>query len=165
MSETKIGTMTVRDVVYEVRVNGLGTFLADLDGQTVDADTYDGLAAKLAKTTAKSSVKIELRVCNVESGSGVRAMTSPQIVIRGTITGVHGANGNLLVTWDSGKKEQLRLYQSGLLPDLSTGQEHELNTLLRAHWEAKRALDQFLARLPKLDAWREAERLVREAQA
>jgi hypothetical protein len=42
MSETKIGTMVVRDVSYDVRVNGLGTFLADLDGQTVDADTYDG---------------------------------------------------------------------------------------------------------------------------
>lgn len=162
MSETKIGTMVVRDVEYEIRVTSRGVFLADLNGHPMDSPTYDGLAAKLETATRKAAVKIELRVCKVESGSGVRTLTAT--VIRGTITGIHGANGNLLITWASGRKEQLDKYTT-LLPDLTLDQESELNTLLRASWEAARALDQYLARLPKLDARHEAERLVREAQA
>jgi hypothetical protein len=160
---TPIGTMIVRDTEYEVRVTGGGLFFADLSGHPVESPTYDGLAAKLDKATRKQAVKIELRVCKVDGESGARALSNPQEVIRGTITGIHGANGNLLISWDSGRKEQADKYMT-LLPDLSTGQEHELNTLLRKAWEARRSLDQYQARLPKLDARREAERLVREAE-
>jgi hypothetical protein len=161
---TKIGTMVVRDTEYEVRVTGGGTFFADLSGHPVESPTYDGLAGKLEAATRKSAVKISLPVCNIESHGGMASGNlSPQKVTRGTITGIHGSNGNLLITWADSREEQLDRWAT-LLPDLPTEHERELNALLEASWKARRKLDGYLARLPKLDARREAERMVREAE-
>lgn len=116
MANWDAGIITTNGIEVPVTVEDInGQWQATYGGQHLAADTRDKLKAKLARLTRVARTEIEVRIVKVESSSHSGRVTRR----RGTITGKHGANGNVLVTWDdtdrNGKqiKEQLSRYGGG----------------------------------------------------
>jgi hypothetical protein len=99
----KLTTITVRDQKFEVEVDTYGNFTTEFNGSRISADTLSELTDKLKAAAKKATAKLSIPIVSL-SGE------------RGTITGVHGSNGNLLVTWENGTKTQTRSYYDWLQP-------------------------------------------------
>jgi hypothetical protein len=154
VGRTKIGD---REFIFVVR----GTlFETELDGQPLSSESWEGLVTKVAKAVRKSSVKISIPFSKLEeaaAGCGAR-------VRNGLVTGIHGANGNLLVKWDDGKSEQARSFGSvSYVRRLSAAEARELVSAANAAFLAQRAVWDALSGF-RIDLQREAARAVREAQ-
>lgn len=97
----KLTTLSVRNQDFLVEVDEQGRFSAELSGATLYASTLEDLTTKLMTATKKAAAKLSIPIIS-PSGN------------RGTVTGQHGANGNLLVTWEDGHKSQERYYHDWL---------------------------------------------------
>ena len=89
-------TIDVRGVDVPWSVNELGRFLAEYNGETVDSNTLDGLKDKL-RTLARA-VPLSIPVVSFSVYS--------RQTRRGTVTGKHSGNGNLMVVWEGETKAQ-----------------------------------------------------------
>lgn len=96
MTPIKVHPMQVRNHEYEIRVDEKGRFLTNVGTETLYSSTRDGLRDKLMELTAKAAVKLAIPFVLVNGGG----RSDP--FARGTVVGVHGGNGNLLVEWSTG---------------------------------------------------------------
>jgi hypothetical protein len=147
---------------YPVTINGEGEFTVNLgmlegSSQIIKASSY----AELRKKARKVKVPFELEFTEVTQDT----------TRNGTVTGIHAANGNLLIRWEPemiagqlkpGKTEQLPSYQGGkYLPRLSEQDTEALRYLIRERNRAARELANFAN--PR--AFASLSKAAREAQA
>jgi hypothetical protein len=104
-------------------------FYVDLGEQTLEAETLSDLAGKAR------NFKDERFSLPFVTRDGRK----------GTVTGFHAANGNLLIRWATGKSYQARTYEfTKPMPELSDEDYQTLMKLLEAEREAQKALESFL---------------------
>jgi hypothetical protein len=138
---------------YEVLVSGEGEFVVNLgvqDGSSVilKADSF----AALQKKVKKIKTPFELEFTELVP-SGPR---------NGTVTGIHAANGNLLVRWVNGTTEQVPGYHaSQYMPRLSEEDYETLRYLTEERNRVARELENFV----KPRAFRSLKQAATEAQA
>jgi hypothetical protein len=147
---------------YPVTINEEGEFIANLgllegSSQIIRAKSY----AELKRLTRKVKVSFALEFTEV----------TPNTTRNGTVTGIHAANGNILVRWEPetiagrpvpAKTEQLPGWQSGrFLPRLSEQDTEAVRFLIAERNRAVRELDNFTA--PR--AFKSLSQAARDAQA
>ena len=125
-------------------LTGAGTFRARReeggeDGEketVVEGFTLEEVKEKLGKIILARRAKLDIRFSALD--------TNRSTVRNGTVTGLHAANGNKLVTWEDGRKEQLSgsFYSLVFFPRLTTGQA---DILTRAHKASRDAADAYKA--------------------
>ena len=89
----------VRGQKFPVRADANGTFMATAGGTTLHSPTYAGLRDKLLNLTAKAQVRLSVPFVLINAGPTGDGHVS------GIVTGIHGGNGNLLVTWTGGNRK------------------------------------------------------------
>lgn len=131
-------TMEVRGHEFEVTVDTQGGYFRTAhDGVEYSDLTWEGLRARLMRATKAAAAKVAIDFVTMSGGK-------PE---RGTVTGQHAANRNLLVTWPDRKgrdgKQQLASYN--LNPALRPLSADELQTWVRLAGEARDARDALVA--------------------
>ena len=103
---------------------------SDKEETVVSAVTLDEAKEKLGRIILARRAKLDVRFSALD--------TNRSKVRNGTVTGLHAGNGNKLVTWEDGSKEQLTgsNYSLVFFPRLTTGQAHNLVTLHQASRDA-----------------------------
>jgi hypothetical protein len=157
------GSIEANGVTIPIQVDDLGNWLAEYDGRTLTFPAREKLEASLKRLTKRAAVVLALPVVSIEKG--YRSVTRT----RATVTGVHGANGNVLVTLHKGGRtgdvrEQVSARyrsQAGLWfgGDVTDEQIAEFSRLVKAHAEAKDAMDDMEKRL-KIDLFTATETAV-----
>jgi hypothetical protein len=145
MANFDAGSIEVNDVTIPIQVDTEGNWLAVYDGRTLRYPTRDKLEGALKRLTKRASVTVSVPVVKIEKGVGGVART------RATATGIHGANGNVLVTLHYGGrrgdvKEQENVkysYSAGLWfgGDVTDEQIIEFGRLIKVAQEARQAVD------------------------
>lgn len=130
-----INPVQIGKVSIPVQVDERGKFSASLNGHGYEADSRGSLRDLLEKAALANRVKTAVKFTHV-AGSHVT---------HGTATGIHGGTGNLLVTWDSGRKEQLSSWggRGEYLERLNDDETLELQALLGWLADAELALKTF----------------------
>lgn len=131
--------LEVRGVEYTVSVDDGGYFYAnDATNTQVEASTLEGLREKLMATLSRTKIKIAIPMIAKKRSY---EWDGAKVYSRGTITGMHASNGNLLVTWEDGKKEQW--YGTAYRPEGLAELQAALNQSLAADKVLKKAEKQF----------------------
>lgn len=91
----KLTDVEIKGKSFEVEVDDRGKFRTVLNGDQVTALTLDALKSELAKRISRGAVKIAIPFVRWSDDKG--------ILRKGTITGIHASNRNLLVKWDGQK--------------------------------------------------------------
>ncbi len=108
------GEIITNGITVPVEVDDeTGNWVTTYGGQRLSADTQAKLKGKLSRLTKIAKTEVEVRIIEVthkETGGITHR--------RGTATGLHGANGNVLVIWDAigsrlPAKQQLSGWSSG----------------------------------------------------
>jgi hypothetical protein len=127
MSDHPAGKLNIRGSVFEIFVDDSGNWAAYDDGYRVSAITRDGLKEILLRRTKQAAATVGVRFTCLS-----RSRLGTDLVRHGTATGIHTGNGNLLVTWSDGKKEQFTdRYGVTVVRELTVAE--------LAQWEALRA--------------------------
>lgn len=141
MAEYPVGSVTRNGVTVEMRVDDTGTWKADIGRDYLRYDTRDKLVGGIDRVTKKLAKQVRVpfsRVAASQSTGEIR-------VKHGAVTGVHAGNGNLMVTWADGKKEQMaREYGHEDLAPLSPGEIKTLAELTKAATQARNAREEFV---------------------
>lgn len=163
MAKWDAGQIEANGVVIPIAVDDRGDWTAEYDGRTLAYPTREKLENSLKRLTKRAAVVVAVPVVFIEethsSARGVRA----------TVTGIHGANGNVLVSLHHGGrrgdvKEQVSMRyrsQSGLWfgGDVTDAQIAEYNRLVKAEADARAARSQMRERL-SIDLMKTAETAV-----
>lgn len=148
-----VGTITKNGVDVQVRFATFdGTFRAGVGEQSFSATTWDEIGAKIDKATKRVRKTVSVPF----------AMASGFKVKYGTATGIHSANGNILVTWNDGTKEQIKS-GSELYKPLSDMDRAELLMLTDRRDKARDDLSEF-KKMFKIDLRREVSEALDKAQ-
>lgn len=112
MTDYNVGSITANGIEVPITVNDQGHWLAEYAGKRLSYETRDKLESSLKRLTKSAAVQVEVSVISVE-----KALAGTRFV-RGTLTGIHGGNGNVLVTWHHGgrrgdTKEQISYSYGG----------------------------------------------------
>lgn len=163
MAKWSAGQIEANGVVVPIEVNDHGDWTAEYDGRTLAYPTREKLENSLKRLTKRAAVVVAVSVVSIEeTHSSARG-------IRSTVTGIHGANGNVLITLHKGGrhgdvKEQVSVrYRSpsGLWfgGDVTDEQIAEYSRLVKAEAEAREARRQMRERL-SIDLLKTTERAV-----
>lgn len=99
MTSLDIETYTSNGVDVPVKFDAYsGSFTAEAGGKRLSNEKYAGLKAAIDRATKSAKVEVEVHVIRVKeiaswSGGGITST-------RAVLTGLHGANGNVLATID-----------------------------------------------------------------
>lgn len=153
MAEYPAGQVEANGVTVPIMVNDSGNWSAIYDGRTLAYPTREKLENALKRLTKRAAVTVAVPVVKIsESYDGVTRT-------RATVTGIHGANGNVLVTLHKGNrlgdvKEQVSTRYSGGSPeglwfggDVTDEQITEYSRLVKAEAVAREARSQMRKRL------------------
>lgn len=103
MTDFPAGDITANGVTVPITVNDRGSWQAEYAGKNLSYETRDKLEASLKRLTKSAAVQVEVSVVSVEKHLGGTRF------VRGTLTGIHGGNGNVLVTWHhSGRRGDVK---------------------------------------------------------
>lgn len=152
MNKYDAGAIEANGVTVPVQVTDQGDWQAEYDGRTLRYPARDKLEAALKRLTKRAAVVVAVPVVQIEKRHNRVTRT------RATATGIHGANGNVLVTLHKGGrqgdvKEQVSArygsHGSGLWfgGDVTDEQILEFSRLVTAAYEAKQAVDAMEERL------------------
>lgn len=130
MPSTFFKKIEVKGLKLEVSVNDNGEFVASLDGELVNAPSLDGLKKKISVRLAKQS-RVSIPFVTWEN----------EALRRGTITGIHASNNNILVTWEDGTHDQV--YRWGRCGFFLPEYESALEKLGTAFESANKAFNAF----------------------
>lgn len=142
MNEYPAGVISANGIDVPIKVTDSGKWEAEINGRTWSYETRDKLEASLKRQTKQATVKVAVPVVAVKVGWGTVSW------VRGTLTGIHGANGNVLAVWHHGGqrgdiKEQISTgygSQSGYFGgDLTDEQLTEYARLVQVAHEADQA--------------------------
>jgi len=139
----RLPEMTKNGVTVEVEFSAMRkTFQVVVGDQLLESETWKGLESKVAKATKRVTKKVAVPFTRVSLGE----------FRDGTATGLHSANGNVLVTWSNGTREQMTRtfgYRPETFHPLSDADRSQL-VRLRKEFEAAR---------DALDAWEDVHRV------
>lgn len=163
MANFDAGTIEANGVTIPIQVNTRGQWLAKYDGRELTYPAREKLEAALKRLTKRAAVVVAVPVVKIErSYDGAQGT-------RATATGIHGANGNVLVTLHPGGrrgdvKEQISTRygsEAGLWfgGDVTDEQIAEFSRLIKVAYEAKQAVDTMERRL-KIDLRKAVETAV-----
>lgn len=121
----RLKSITVRGVEFDVSIDDhTGIFSTAFDGRPLSASSLVELTEKLNRATKSVKIAIEF------------ATLRDRTVTRGTCTGKHASNHNLLVRWEDGTNEQMASWdlKKAVTPDRETVAKYQLleNTVLAA---------------------------------
>lgn len=89
--------MTKNGVTVEVKFSSISKeFYVTVGDELLKSETWGGLERKVAKATKRVTKEVAVPFTRVSQGK----------FRDGTATGLHSANGNVLVTWSDGTQEQ-----------------------------------------------------------
>ena len=128
-------------VTVEIFVDDDGAWKAEFGGKFMSADTREKLAGKIAVQAKKLTANVSVPFTRVTDGSGSWG-NNRITAVDGVATGFHSANGNVLVTWASGVKEQFKDHGSASVP-LDADEKAEYVRLAKAARESRDALRAF----------------------
>jgi hypothetical protein len=137
------GSITHKGVTVAIEVDGDGRWHAKVGNDYFSEETRDKLSAKIATAAKKATVNVSVPFTQLSTGQGYGAGDYTISVRSGTATGIHSSNGNVLVTWESGNKEQLRNTGTTSIA-LSDDKRKEFVRLANEAKAAKNALNKFL---------------------
>lgn len=92
------GTITTNGIDVPVQVDDCdGSWVTVFAGTRLSAETRDKLEGRLSRLTKKTKIEVAVPVIRIKAyrGYGDGNIT----VARGTLTGIHSGNGNVLATW------------------------------------------------------------------
>ncbi len=151
MTEFNAGSIEANGVTVPITVDNQGNWKAKYDGRTLSYPIREKLENALKRLTKRAAVVVSVPVVSIERSYSGASRT------RATATGIHGANGNVLVTLHHGGhrgdvKEQISTKYSSQIGlwfggDVTDEQIAEFSRLIKAHKEAKEAMDNMEARL------------------
>ena len=138
--------------VYEVRgerieiwfdpTNSWRPFSAEYKDKVTTAQDIDALLEDLKRITKRPRITVHIPITRVGGADGLGR--------DGFITGRHGSNKNILITWSDGRSEQLDNYSQGVYGSrqtffkvLTNEQKKELKELKNAHVAAEANLAAF----------------------
>lgn len=155
MSGKFVTNLEVRGQRYKVSVDSRGKFNAEVSGETVEADSLKALEEKLAKVTKQKAKKIAIPFVRWEG----------EALKRGTITGVHSGNKNLLIRWE-GEKGVDQEYGGSSFDgirylDMTADQQAEYTRLCNAAMAADAAAETY-AKLFRFDPRKRVEEIIGE---
>lgn len=101
----KVSTWVVRGEEIDVFYDGR-QFLAEYGSSYYRDSSEDRVVDKLKTVTRRARIVVDVPVSRVTSRGGAESIQ------HGVLTGKHGGNGNVLVEWDDGRKDQLDRYGS-----------------------------------------------------
>jgi hypothetical protein len=102
------GSITHKGVTVAIEVDGDGFWHAKVGNEYLKEETRDKLSNKIATAAKKATVNVSIPFSQLSSGQGYGYQDNYIRVRSGVATGIHSANGNVLVTWEGGTKEQLK---------------------------------------------------------
>jgi hypothetical protein len=142
MTTYPAGEITCNGVTVSVFTEN-GKWAADHAGATWRTDTWDQLVHKIGSATRKTTKKVAVPVTQVtpEGVLGIKFR-------RGTATGIHGSNGNVLVTWHmlhGDVKDQISRWGSSevFFGEVTDDVLEKFHTLVKAAAEAEEARHAF----------------------
>jgi hypothetical protein len=130
---TKFASKEIRGRKIDLYVSSGGKFNADWDDETIECPTVGALLEKLSKIT---KVNLGIKFCRWDDG----------VLKHGVITGLHGANGNILVRLEGEKgsqQEYTYTNDNGKYLKLTKEQEAEYTGLQKALEAAQTAVEEF----------------------
>lgn len=162
MAEYPAGQVEANGVTVPIQVSDTGHWFARYDGRTLTYPTREKLENSIKRLTKRAAVTVAVSVVRINESYDSVTRT------RATVTGIHGANGNVLVTLHKGNrlgdvKEQVRSRYSGGSPeglwfggDVTDEQITEYSRLVKAEYEARKARSRMRDQL-KVDILKAAE--------
>lgn len=143
MNLIKVHPLVVRHHEYEVHVSTSGDFQTTVGATTLTSPTYSGLKDKLLDLTAKAAVTVHVPFVLMTGGGMVNREPA-----RGVVTGIHGGNGNLMVSWSTGwqagqKTQWTPNYGDVIFTDATAEEVEQWRALRKASSDAQNALNQF----------------------
>lgn len=93
----EVHPLEVRGQSFKVSVSSAGEWWSEFGGRIVRSDTRDGLYKALMRRTKEAEVKLDIPFDMRTDNDRIR---------RGTVTGLHAGNGNLLIHWENGQSTQ-----------------------------------------------------------
>lgn len=142
MTDYPVGSITHNGVTVPVTVDDRGWFQADHGGRGYSYETWAKLDDALKRATRQTTARVAVPFVQVISKGtdGIKWR-------RGTATGKHGSNGNILVTWETKHgpvKEQLSRADFMLIfGDVSADVLSQFNQLVKDAAQADRLRDEF----------------------
>ena len=150
MESYNAGVIEANGVTVPIQVDDQGRWLAKY-GRTLTYPAREKLEGALKRLTKRAAVVVSVPVVQIDKHYDGASWT------RATATGIHGANGNVLVILHKGGRvgdvrEQVSARyssQAGLWfgGDVTDEQIAEFSRLIKAHREAKQAMENMEARL------------------
>lgn len=145
MANYPAGAIEANGTKVEIQVDDGGSWCATYDGRNLTYPTREKLEASIKRLTKRAAVAVEVSVVKINTTATGATGT------RATATGIHGANGNVLVTLHHGGrrgdvKEQISIRYRGLTEgqwfggDVTDEQIAEYAALRKASYDAQQAV-------------------------
>jgi hypothetical protein len=143
-NEYPAGEIEVRGTKYPVTVSDHGIWSTDYNSTRLAGSTKEDLRIQLMSLTKRAAAKVEVRFSVLATR---KYAPRGELYNRlGTATGLHSANGNILVRWDDDTKaDQIseRYTSEYFTPPLGEAEAGELIALREAEIAARNAVSQF----------------------
>lgn len=147
MARNEIGTVDIKGTKFPVTVDEYGHFYSMWEGQEIGGKpTLDDLKILLHKAVreAAASIAVPFSVAKQVGPAGQRKW----VIRQGNGIAIHAGNGNLIVEWPGGEREQASgrfgsALDASILQRLSRDDEERWLTLLVKFTHAQEALNRF----------------------
>ncbi len=142
MKRTELNPITVNGVSYSVFVDHDGTFrTVDKQGDAITGKSLSELKTKIKRFVGTLNIPFT-NVTTMDDDDNKLTFTD------GVVIGVHSGNGNMIIDWGNGRREQARSYYgSSYLRHLESEERDELQRLYTAKIAAETAYDEYLRKL------------------
>jgi hypothetical protein len=130
----KLTDVEIKGRTFNVEVDERnGRFYTEMDGMGVYGESLADLKTELAKRMSRTSVKVNIPFVRWDNG----------VLMKGTITGIHAANKNILVKWEHKKgADQEYGYSPGVYINPDVGEQYV--ELSKANDRAAEVLEEFV---------------------
>lgn len=131
----KLCKRNIRGQDVDIEIYDSGEFGAEVEGQQIHDKSLEGLIERLNKAMRQVSAKVAVRFVRWDDGK----------LRRGTITGIHASNRNLLIKWDGQKGvDQEYTWSDSKYLALSNDEEEVFVSLCTARDKAQNAVTAFI---------------------
>lgn len=137
---TKLTTRAFNGIEVEIMIDTNGSFHATIDTIAYQAESLEKLSERLEYATKTKKVKVAIEFHRWKEAG--RYSQEAGKLAHGVITGIHAANGNLIVKFD-GEKGIEQEYRSHLYLKLNDEQQAEYVRMQRALRAAQTELEKF----------------------
>lgn len=141
MAEHPVGHIVRSGEKFPLRVDDDGNWLATAAGRPLKKPTRKELVSEIDRILRLHKRAVHIPITLVVSKN------HGYITLRhGTVTGVHGGNGNVTVAWDDGTSGQIVSHGETVLSRLDDDETAEITRLTKEAYEASERLREFTGR-------------------